>query len=130
LTLFIWLIAWWGREGEATRIQPGRIVVAPLITLVLASALLAGPAVTVGASTAVAGPLLVGGTVLSLITWLPFADGPVSFWVVWLAWCGPVLLLTAIAALFSQPHRSSSAELPAEYRRYEQRTVPHRPSLY
>jgi hypothetical protein len=49
------------------RIQPGRIVMASLITLVLAGALLAGPAVTVGASTAATGPLPVlynlgGGT--------------------------------------------------------------------
>jgi hypothetical protein len=75
-------------------------------------------------------PLLVGGTVLSLITWLPFADGPVSFWMVWLGWCGPTLVLSAIAALFGQLRGSRSAELPAEYIRYEQRTTPRRPSLY
>jgi hypothetical protein len=75
-------------------------------------------------------PLLIWGTVLSLITWLPFAGGPVPFWAIWLGWCGPVLLFTAIAALFGQPRGSSSAELPAEYLRYEQRTIPHRPSLY
>ena len=75
-------------------------------------------------------PLLVGGTVLSVITWLPFTDGPVPFWVIWLGWCGPVLLFTAIAALFGQPRGSSSAELPAEYLRYEQRTTPRWPSLY
>jgi len=75
-------------------------------------------------------PLLVWGTVLSLITWLPFADGPVPFWAIWLGWCGPVLLFTAIAALFGQPGGSSSAELPAEYLRYEQRTTPPRPGLY
>ena len=49
------------------RIQPGRIVVAPVITLVLASTLLAGPAATAGASAAGPGPLPVlynlgGGT--------------------------------------------------------------------
>src|SRR5690348_1622569 len=49
------------------RIQPGRLMAASLITLVLASALQAGPAVTVGASTAAPGPLPVlynlgGGT--------------------------------------------------------------------
>jgi hypothetical protein len=75
-------------------------------------------------------PLLVGGTALSLITWLPFADGPVPFWAVWLGWCGPVLVLSAIAALFGQPRGSGSAELPAEYIRYEQRTTPRRPGLY
>jgi hypothetical protein len=75
-------------------------------------------------------PLLIWGTVLSLITWLPFAGGPVPFWAIWLGWCGPVLLFTAIAALFGQPRGSSSAELPTEYLRYEQRTTPHRPSLY
>jgi hypothetical protein len=71
-------------------------------------------------------PLLVWGTVLSLITWLPFADGPVPFWAVWLGWCGPALLLPAIAALFGQPRGSSSAE----YLRYEQRTTPRLPGLY
>ena len=75
-------------------------------------------------------PLLLGGTVLSILTWLPFAGGPVPFWVIWLAWCGPVLLLTAIAAVVSQPPSARWTELPAEYRRYEQRTAPHRPSLY
>ena len=71
-------------------------------------------------------PLLVGGTVLSVITWLPFAGGPVPFWAVWLAWCGPLLLITAIAALFRRPHGSRSAELPAEYLRYERRATPRR----
>ena len=75
-------------------------------------------------------PMLVGGTVLSLITWLPFAGGPVPFWAIWLGWCGLTLLFTAIAALFGQPRGSSSAELPAEYLRYEQRSTPPRPSLY
>jgi hypothetical protein len=75
-------------------------------------------------------PLLLGGTVLSVITWLPIVDGPVPFWAIWLGWCGPTLLFTAIAALFGQPRGSSSAELPAEYLRYEQRSTPPRPSLY
>jgi hypothetical protein len=75
-------------------------------------------------------PLLIGGTVLSVLTWLPFADGPVPFWAIWLAWCGPILLFTAIAALFRQRPGSSSAGLPAEYLRYEQRTIPHRPGRY
>ncbi len=75
-------------------------------------------------------PLLAGGTVLSVITWLPFADGPVPFWAIWLGWCGLPLLFTAIAAVFRQPRGSSSAELPAEYLRYEQRSIPRRPSLY
>jgi len=49
------------------RIQPGRLMAASLITLVLASGLLAGQAATVGASTAAPGPLPVlynlgGGT--------------------------------------------------------------------
>jgi hypothetical protein len=74
-------------------------------------------------------PLLVGCTVLSVITWL-VAGGAVPFWAIWLGWCGPVLLFTAIAALFGQPRGSSEAELPAEYLRYEQRTTPGRPSLY
>ncbi len=74
-------------------------------------------------------PLLVGCTVLSVITWL-VAGGAVPFWAVWLGWCGPVLLFTAIAALFGQPRGSSEVELPAEYRRYEQRTTPRWPSLY
>jgi hypothetical protein len=73
-------------------------------------------------------PLLAGGTVLSVITWLPFTDLP--FWVIWLGWCGPTLLFTAIAALFRQPRGPSEAELPAEYLRYEQRATPRRPSLY
>ena len=75
-------------------------------------------------------PLLFWGTVLSVITWLPFMDGPVPFWAIWLAWCGPVLLFTAIAALFSRPGGSGSAELPPEYLRYEQRTTPRWPSPY
>ncbi|GII51713.1 hypothetical protein Pth03_01020 [Planotetraspora thailandica] len=75
-------------------------------------------------------PLLFWGTVLSVITWLPLADGPVPFWAIWLAWCGPLLLCTAIAALFGPSRGSSSAELPAEYLHYEQRTTPRRPSLY
>jgi hypothetical protein len=68
-------------------------------------------------------PLLVGSTALSLITWLPFADGPVSFWVIWLAWGGPVFLLAAIAAPFRRPRGSRTAELPAEYLHHEQRTT-------
>jgi hypothetical protein len=75
-------------------------------------------------------PLLFWGTVISIITWLPFMDGPVPFWAIWLGWCGPVLLCTAIAALFRQPRGSGSAELPAEYLRYEQRTTPRWPSPY
>jgi hypothetical protein len=75
-------------------------------------------------------PMLVGGTVLSLITWLPVAGGPVPFWAIWLGWCGPTLLFTGIAALFGQPRGSSSAELPADYLRYEQRITPRSPSLY
>ena len=71
-------------------------------------------------------PLLIGGTVLSVITWLPFAGGPVPFWAVWLGWCGPLLVIAAIAALFRRPRGSGSAELPAEYLRYEQRTTPRR----
>jgi hypothetical protein len=66
--------------------------------------------------------------VLSVITWLPFTDLP--FWVIWLGWCGPTLLFTAIAALFRQPRGSSEAELPAEYLRYEQRhPAPAQPVL-
>ncbi len=75
-------------------------------------------------------PLLFWGTVISVITWLPFIDGPVPFWAIWLMWCGPVLLFSAIAALFGQPRGSGSAELPAEYVRYEQRTTPRWPSVY
>jgi hypothetical protein len=56
-------------------------------------------------------PLLVGGTVLSVINWLPFTDLP--FWAVWLAWCGPVLLITAIAALFRQPRGSAANSRPS-----------------
>src|SRR5262249_39806023 len=61
LTLFTWA------RGATMRIQPGRIVLPSLITLVVASALLAGPAVTAGASAAGQGPLPVlynlgGGT--------------------------------------------------------------------
>jgi len=76
------------------------------------------------------GPLLVGGTVLSVITWLLIPGPPVSFWTIWLAWCGPVLLIAGIAELFRKPHGSGAPELPAEYRRYEQRTTAHWPNLY
>lgn len=76
-------------------------------------------------------PLLAGGTVLSLITWLPFAHGPVPFWVIWLAWCGPVVILAAVAAgLSGQPHGSRSSKLPAEYVRYEQRGSSPRPRVH
>jgi hypothetical protein len=54
----------------------------------------------------------------------------VPFWAIWLGWCGPILLFTAIAALFGQPRGSGSDELPAEYLRYEQRTTPRWPSPY
>jgi hypothetical protein len=53
-------------------------------------------------------PLLVGGTALSLVTWFLFAHGPVPFWMIWLAWCGPTLVLGAIAALFGQLHEARS----------------------
>lgn len=69
-------------------------------------------------------PLLICGTVLSVITWLPFMHGPVSFWVIWLAWCGPVLLFTGIAARCGKPR---SAGLPAECPRHEQRITTRSP---
>lgn len=75
-------------------------------------------------------PVLIGCTVLSLITWLPFRDGPVPFWGIWLAWCGPVLALTAISRLSGQPHESRSPELNAEYTRYGQRSAPRWPSRF
>jgi hypothetical protein len=75
-------------------------------------------------------PLLFWGTVLSILTWLPFMDSLIPFWGIWLMWCGPLLLFTALAALFRQPRGTGSAELPAEYLRYEQRTTPRWPSGY
>jgi hypothetical protein len=76
-------------------------------------------------------PLLIFGTVLSVITWLVVPGGPVSFWMIWLMWCGPVLVVAAIAELFRHPRSSDSPELPDEYLRYEQHhTTPRSPSAY
>jgi hypothetical protein len=77
-------------------------------------------------------PLFIGCNVLSVITWL-MAGAAVgftgaSFLMCWLGWCGPLLLITPIAALFRQPRGRSGAEPPAEYLRYEQRTTPRWPS--
>jgi hypothetical protein len=66
-------------------------------------------------------PLLVGGTILSVITWLPFTHSGISFWWIWLGWCGPILLLSPLALLSRKSRISSSGELPAEYVRYEYR---------
>jgi hypothetical protein len=74
--------------------------------------------------------LLIFGTVLSVITWLLVPGGPMSFWMIWLMWCGPVLLVAAIAELFRYPRWPDSPELPPEYLRYEQRTTPRWPSPY
>jgi len=68
-------------------------------------------------------PLLGFGTVLSVITWLPFAGGPVPFWGVWLMWCGPVLLLSPLTLLRRKPRGSIEYE---EYLRYGRRD--YRPS--
>lgn len=74
-------------------------------------------------------PLLIGGTILSVITWLPFAGSGISFWWIWLAWCGPLLLLSPLSFLFRGSRPSSSGELPAEYVRYEYRRPTERRSL-
>jgi len=76
-------------------------------------------------------PLLVGGTIVSVITWIPFADSAIAFWWIWLGWCGPILVLGLLAFLFRQSRASSSDELPAEYVRYEyRRTTERGPSRY
>lgn len=76
-------------------------------------------------------PLVIGGTILSVITWLPFAGMGISFWWVWLGWCGPVLLFSPLAFLFRGSRTSNSDELPAEYVRYEHRRPTERlPSRY
>lgn len=76
-------------------------------------------------------PLLVGGTILSVITWLPFAGSGISFWWIWLGWCGPILLFSPLALLSRQSRVSSSDELPAGYVRYEHRRATERlPSWY
>jgi hypothetical protein len=58
-------------------------------------------------------------TVLSVITWLPFAGGPMAFWWVWLGRCGPILLFTPLALLGKRSRGSGSDGLPAEYLRHE-----------
>jgi hypothetical protein len=61
--------------------------------------------------------LLVGGLILSVITWLPFMHSGFSFWLIWLCWGGPILPLLALVP--GRSRVSSSDELPAEYVRYE-----------
>jgi hypothetical protein len=73
-----------------------------------------------------AGGLLVGGTILSVITWLPFAGAGFSFWWVWLCCCGSMLLVIPFTLLSRQPRASSSDEWPAEYIRYEHRRTTER----
>ena len=72
--------------------------------------------------------LLPACTLLGVLTWL--AAGPVvgfgamQFLLAWLAWCGPLVLLAALAGLVRPPHGSAEARLPADYLRYERRAAP------
>jgi hypothetical protein len=72
---------------------------------------------------------LVGGLILSVITWLPFMHSGISFWLIWLCWGGPILPLVAL--LPGRSRGSRSGGLPAEYVRYEHRRATERlPSWY
>jgi hypothetical protein len=72
---------------------------------------------------------LIGGLVLSVITWLPFRHSGFSFWLIWLCWGGPILPLFAL--LPGRSRGSSSDELPSEYVRYEHpRATERRPDWY
>jgi hypothetical protein len=70
---------------------------------------------------------LVGGIILSVITWLfcVFAHMGVSFWWIWLGWGGPILPLLALVP--GRSRVSSADELPAQYVRYEHRRATERP---
>jgi hypothetical protein len=71
------------------------------------------------------------GTILSVITWLPFIGTGVSFWWIWLCCCGCMLLVIPFALLTRGPRASSTNELPADYAHYEHhRATEHRPSWY